>query len=143
MNEIDRREEWMGLGIILTELRMRVWLENRGDTELGMRLQRRIGWRTLFSTGTNMQRHCVSVFLNQFDIELKEHYYNKDNLMKWLFLLDKLESLYNVRSGLTDQGGRHMLQWVMDNTVPKKWNEFLVWVESYDNECEIVNGLYK
>jgi hypothetical protein len=143
MNEIDRREEWMGLGIILTELRMKVWVENRNDSKLGMRVQRRIGWRTLFTTGTYIQQQCVSVFLNPFDIELKEYYYDKDSINKWLLLLDRLEGLYNVRSGLTDQSGWHMLQWVMDNPIPKSWDEFLVWVESYDNECEMVDGLYK
>mgnify|MGYP001292946817 FL=1 len=143
MNEIDRREEWMGLGIILTELRMKVWVENRSDSKLGMRVQRRIGWRTLFTTGTYIQQQCVSVFLNSFDIELKEYYYNKDSINKWLLLLDRLDGLYNVRSGLTDQSGWHMLQWVMDNPIPKSWDEFLVWVESYDNECEMIDGLYK
>ena len=86
MSEIDRREEWMGLGILLTELRMKTWIENRSDSKVG---------------------------------------------------------LYNVRSGLTDQSGWHMLQWVMDNPIPKSWDEFLIWVESYDNECEMVDGLYK
>ena len=143
MNEIDRREEWMGLGIILTELRMKVWVENRNDSKLGMRVQRRIGWRTLFTTGTYIQQQCVSVFLNPFDIELKEYYYDKDSINKWLLLLDRLEGLYNIRSGLSDQSGWHMLQWVMDNPIPKSWDEFLVWVESYDNECEMVDGLYK
>ena len=143
MNEIDRREEWMGLGIILTELRMKVWVENRNDSKLGMRVQRRIGWRTLFTTGTYIQQQCVSVFLNPFDIELKEYYYDKDSINKWLLLLDRLEGLYNIRSGLSDQSGWHMLQWVMDNPIPKSWDEFLIWVESYDNECEMVDGLYK
>jgi hypothetical protein len=143
MNETDRREEWMGLGIILTELRMKVWVENRNDSKLGMRVQRRIGWRTLFTTGTYTQQQCVSVFLNPFDIELKEYYYDKDSINKWLLLLDRLEGLYNIRSGLSDQSGWHMLQWVMDNPIPKSWDEFLVWVESYDNECEMVDGLYK
>ena len=124
MNEIDRREEWMGLGIILTELRMKVWVENRNDSKLGMRVQRRIGWRTLFTTGTYIQQQCVSVFLNPFGIELKEYYYDKDSINKWLLLLDRLESLYNIRSGLTDQSGWHMLQWVMDNPIPKSWDEF-------------------
>ena len=52
MSEIDRREEWMGLGILLTELRMKTWIENRSDSKVGMKVQRRIGWRALFSSGT-------------------------------------------------------------------------------------------
>ena len=143
MSEIDRREEWMGLGILLTELRMKTWIENRSDSKVGMRVQRRIGWRALFSSGTYIQQHCVSIFLRPFGIELKEKYYDKDSITKWLLLLDRLEGLYNVRSVLTDQSGWHMLQWVMDNPIPKSWDEFLIWVESYDNECEMVDGLYK
>ena len=45
MAEMDRREEWMGLGIVLTELRMKTWVENRSDSKLGMRAQKRITWR--------------------------------------------------------------------------------------------------
>ena len=52
MSELDRREEWMGLGIVLTELRMKTWVENRSDSKLGMRVQKRVGWRSLFKSGT-------------------------------------------------------------------------------------------
>ena len=39
----DRREEWMGLGLLLTEVRFRTWLENREDSKLGVRAKRRVG----------------------------------------------------------------------------------------------------
>lgn len=138
MSEMDRREEWMGLGIILTELRMKVWLENRDDSKLGMRLKTRIGWRSLFSTGTMIQQHCVDRFLRPFDMELKEYYNSKDEIFQWLVLLNKLESVYNIRSALTDQRGWHMTTWVVDNPLPKNWDDFVVWVESYDAEVEML-----
>ena len=138
ISEMDRREEWMGLGIILTELRLKVWLENRDDSKLGMRLKTRIGWRSLFSTGTPIQQHCVDRFLWPFDMELKEHYNSKDEISQWLVLLDKLDSMYNIRSALTDQAGWHITAWVVDNPLPKNWDDFLVWVESYDAEVEML-----
>lgn len=136
---IDRREEWMGLGIILAELRLNVWLENREDSKLGMRLKTRIGWRSLFTSGTFIQQNCVERFLSPFDMELKEHYNSNDEIFKWLVLLDKLESMYNVRSALTDQAGWHMMTWVFDNPLPKEWDEFLLWVESYDAERDMLS----
>ena len=39
----DRREEWMGLGILLGEVRFRTWVENREDSKLGMRVRSSIG----------------------------------------------------------------------------------------------------
>ena len=68
-SEIDRREEWMGLGIILTELRMKTWVENRSDSKLGMRVKKQISWRSLFTSGTYMQQTCVSKFLSPFGMK--------------------------------------------------------------------------
>ena len=88
MSELDRREEWMGLGIMLTELRMKTWVENRSDSKLGMRVQKRITWRSLFKSGTDGQRRCVEIFLSPFGMELKEHYYDRENITQWLLLLE-------------------------------------------------------
>ena len=134
MYEIDRREEWMGLGILLTELRMSTWVENRTDSKLGMRVKSRLGWRSLFSKGTFQQQSCVEMFLSQFDIELKETYNDKESRMKWLIMLEKLEGLYGIRSSLSDQVGWHMLTWVNDNPAPNSWDMFVIWAEAFDAE---------
>ena len=139
MYEEDRREEWMGLGIILTELRMSTWVENRTDSKLGMRVKSRIGWRSLFSKGTFQQQACVRNFLSQFNIELKENYNDKESKMKWLIMLEKLEGLYGIRSSLSDQVGWHMLTWVNDNPLPKSWDNFLMWVDGYDSERAMID----
>ena len=52
----DRREEWMGLGILLAELRFRTWIENRHDSKLGVRVRTSIGWRSLFTSGSLAQQ---------------------------------------------------------------------------------------
>ena len=71
-------------------------------------------------------------------MELKEYYNSKDEIFQWLVLLNKLESVYNIRSALTDQRGWHMTTWVVDNPLPKNWDDFVVWVESYDAEVEML-----
>ena len=138
-NVIDRREEWMGLGIILTELRMKTWVENRSDSKLGMRVKKQIGWRSLFSSGTYIQQSCVETFLSPFGMELKENYYSQDEIFKWLVLLDKLENMYSIRSALSDNNGWHMLSWVVDNPLPKDWDSFLLWVEAHDMEKDMLS----
>lgn len=137
-NEVDRREEWMGLGLILNELRFRVWVEQEPMGKHGMRIRKRITWRTLFSSGSYGQQQCVEKFLAQFDIPLKEKYFNKADFNKWLLLLDRLEKMYGIRSALTDQKGLHMLEWVYENPIPRKWDDFVEWVECYDAEREMV-----
>lgn len=137
MAEMDRREEWMGLGIMLTELRMKTWVENRSDSKLGMRVQKRITWRSLFKSGTEGQRRCVEIFLSPFDIELKENYYDKVSIAKWVLLLNRLDTMYSIRNSITDKVGWHMIEWVIDNPIPKTWDEFLNWVKSYDEEQEM------
>tara|TARA_B100000287_G_scaffold5809_2_gene5620 strand:+ start:2384 stop:2815 length:432 start_codon:yes stop_codon:yes gene_type:complete len=137
MAEMDRREEWMGLGIMLTELRMKTWVENRSDSKLGMRVQKRITWRSLFKSGTEGQRRCVEIFLSPFDIELKENYYDNVSIAKWVLLLNRLDSMYSIRNSITDKVGWHMIEWVIDNPIPKTWDEFLNWVKSYDEEQEM------
>ena len=129
----------MGLGLIMNELRFNVWVENRDDSKLGMRVQRRISWRSLFSTGSYLQQHCVERFLSSFGIPLQEKYYDGESIRKWLLLLEQLEGMYAVRSSLTDQSGLHMMTWVMDNPVPKDWGEFIEWVKAYDGEREMVD----
>ena len=138
-SEIDRREEWMGLGIILTELRMKTWVENRSDSKLGMRVKKQISWRSLFTSGTYIQQTCVSKFLSPFGMELKEKYHSKSDIFKWLVLLDKLENMYGIRSALSDNAGWHMLSWVVDNPVPKTWDDFLVWVEAHEPEVDMLS----
>ena len=138
MSELDRREEWMGLGIMLSELRMKTWVENRVDSKLGMRVQKRVSWRSLFRTGTDGQRRCVEIFLRPFDIELKENYYDNDSMTKWLLLLDRLDTMYSIKQSITDRIGWHMLEWVMNNTTPKEWKGFLEWVTAYDEEQEMI-----
>lgn len=137
MAEMDRREEWMGLGIMLTELRMKTWVENRSDSKLGMRVQKRITWRSLFKSGTEGQRRCVEIFLSPFDIELKENYYDNVSIAKWVLLLNRLDTMYSIRNSITDKVGWHMIEWVIDNPIPKTWDEFLNWVKSYDEEQEM------
>jgi hypothetical protein len=137
MSELDRREEWMGLGIVLTELRMKTWVENRSDSKLGMRVQKRVGWRSLFKSGTEGQRRCVEIFLSPFSMELKEHYYDNEGIAKWILLLNKLDVMYSIRNSITDKVGWHMLEWVIDNPLPKTWDEFLKWVNAYDEEQEM------
>ena len=137
MAEMDRREEWMGLGIVLTALRMKTWVENRSDSKLGMRAQKRITWRSLFKSGTEGQRRCVEIFLSPFGMELKENYYDNDSMTKWLLLLDRLDTMYSIRQSITDRVGWHMLEWVMDNPLPKTWDEFLIWVTAHDEEQEM------
>ena len=139
MSELDRREEWMGLGIMLSELRMKTWVENRSDSKLGMRVQKRVSWRSLFKSGTDGQRRCVEIFLRPFDIELKENYYDNDTMTKWLLLLDRLDTMYSIKQSITDGIGWHMLEWVMDNPTPKEWKEFLEWVTAYDEEEEMIS----
>jgi len=138
MSELDRREEWMGLGIMLSELRMKTWVENRNDSKLGMRVQKRVTWRSLFTSGTDGQRRCVEIFLRPFDIELKENYYDNDSMTKWLLLLDRLDTMYSIKQSITDRIGWHMLEWVMNNTTPKEWKGFLEWVTAYDEEQEMI-----
>ena len=137
MAEMDRREEWMGLGIMLTELRMKTWVENRSDSKLGMRVQKRITWRSLFKSGTEGQRRCVEIFLSPFDIELKENYYDNVSIAKWVLLLNRLDTMYSIRNSITDKVGWHMIEWVIDNPIPKTWDEFLNWVKSYDEDQEM------
>jgi len=129
----------MGLGIILTELRMKTWVENRSDSKLGMRVKKQISWRSLFTSGTYIQQTCVSKFLSPFGMELKEKYHSKGDIFKWLVLLDKLENMYGIRSALSDSAGWHMLSWVVDNPVPKTWDDFLVWVEAHDTELDMLS----
>tara|TARA_R100000152_G_C6762015_1_gene186224 strand:- start:1096 stop:1557 length:462 start_codon:yes stop_codon:yes gene_type:complete len=139
MSELDRREEWMGLGIVLSELRMKTWVENRSDSKLGMRVQKRITWRSLFKSGTEGQRRCVAIFLRPFDMELKENYYDSDSITKWLMLLERLDTMYSIRHSITDRVGWHMIEWVMDNPTPKEWKEFIEWVSAYDEEQEMIS----
>lgn len=129
----------MGLGLIMNELRFNVWVENRDDSKLGMRVQRRISWRSLFSTGSYLQQQCVEKFLSSFNIPLQEKYYDEESIRKWLLLLEQLEGMYAVRSSLTDQSGLHMMTWVIDNPAPKDWDEFIEWVKTYDSEREMVD----
>ena len=135
----DRREEWMGLGLLLTEVRFRTWLENREDSKLGVRAKRRVGWRSLFTTGTLTQQTCMERFLSPFGIELKESYHSSEDVFKWLVLMDKLESMYGISHAITDSAGLHMIQWVTDNPLPKKWDDFIVWADSYDAEIEMIS----
>ena len=137
----DRREEWMGLGILLTEVRFRTWIENRNDSKLGMRVRASIAWRSLFSSGSIAQQSCVERFLLPFDIELKEKYTNQADLFKWMVVLDKLESLYEISYAITDRKGLHMMKWIFDNPTPKTWDEFLVWVEAYDTETDMIESI--
>jgi len=138
MSELDRREEWMGLGIMLSELRMKTWVENRSDSKLGMRVQKRVSWRSLFTTGTDGQRRCVEIFLRPFDMELKKNYYDNDSITKWLLLLERLDTMYSIRQSITDRVGWHMMEWVMDNPAPTDWEKFLEWVNAHDEERDMI-----
>ena len=136
----DRREEWMGLGILLGEVRFRTWVENREDSKLGMRVRSSIGWRSLFSSGSMTQQSCVERFLMSFDIELKEKYTSQEDLFKWMVVLDKLESMYEISYAVSDTKGLHMIRWVFDNEVPSTWDEFIKWVEAFDEEADMVES---
>jgi hypothetical protein len=141
MQTDDRREEWMGLGIILTEIRFRTWVENRDDSKLGVRVRTTMGWRSLFTSGSLAQQSCVERFLLPFDIELKEKYTNQEDLFKWMVVLDKLESLYGISYAVSDRKGLHMIKWVFDNPVPSTWEQFIEWVEAYDSETDMIETL--
>ena len=138
MQTDDRREEWMGLGILLSEIRFGVWLENRSDSRLGMRVRRRISWHSLFNSGTMAQQACVEAFLSPFDMELKESYNSRDDIFKWLLIFSKLDGMYELSHAITDSSGLHMMRWVTENPLPRDWDDFLVWVDSYDSEIDMV-----
>ena len=76
----------VGLGIALTEVRFSSWFENRGDSTSSIRLQRRIRWRSLFSTGTDEQRSCVDSFLGNYVINLQKSYHRVDDVKQFLLL---------------------------------------------------------
>jgi hypothetical protein len=132
----DRREEWMGLGIVLTEVRFRTWVEKRADSRWGHRVRTRVTWRSLFKTGTLAQMECVQVFLNAFKIELKEKYDTKFEVMKWHALMDR-----QWGDAITDRLGLHMMKWAIDNPIPPKsanHADFLNWIEGFDDEEEMM-----
>ena len=62
----------VGLGIALTEIRFSTWFENRGDSTSSVRLQRRIRWRSLYSSGTDEQKDCVESFLSKYSNHIIE-----------------------------------------------------------------------
>ena len=136
----DRREEWMGLGIVLTELRFRTWVEKRPDSRGGHRVRTRVTWRSLFKTGTIPQVECVSAFLNQFRLPLKEKYDTKTEIMKWHALMER-----QWADAKTDRRGLHMMKWVIDNPIPPKsanHADFLNWIEAFDNEEEMAEETF-
>jgi len=140
MQTNDRREEWMGLGIILTEIRFRTWVEKRADARWGYRVRRRICWRSLFKTGTGSQLQCVKIFLTPFGIELKEKYEEREEIEKWFHLLNRQWS-----EAITDRAGLNMMEWVTANPIPRKSAndaDFLNWIESFDNEKEMLENAF-
>ena len=115
MGREDRRQEWIGLGILLTEIRFRVRLERREDSKFGYRLKKSVDWRSLFSSGNLAQHDCVQHYLSNFQIDLKPDYYSESEIRK-------LTDSYLV--GLTDEKGHHMMKWVLDNPSPPTFEEF-------------------
>ena len=81
----------------------------------------------------------MEIFLRPFDMELKENYYDNDNITKWLLLLERLDTMYSIRQSITDRIGWHMMEWVMDKPTPKEWKEFVEWVSAYDEEQEMIS----
>lgn len=134
----ERRDEWMGLGILLSEIRFRQWIENREDSKLGMRVQTRIEWKSLFTSGTDIQRMCVHSFLTQFGLGLEETYYDNDTILKFIELVNRLENEYKIKSGMTDKIGFHMVEWLLENPLPKEWDELQTWGQCYDDELDSI-----
>ena len=130
MTRNDRRKEWIGLGILLTEIRFRVRLERREDSKFGYRLKKLVGWRSLFTTGNMAQHDCVQHYLDNFQIELKENYYDDASIR--LITESYLE-------GLTDEKGLTMMRWVLDNPPPSNFDEFEEWCRAFEEEEEMLN----
>jgi hypothetical protein len=137
----DRREEWMGLGIILAEVRFRTWVEKRPDSRWGHRVRNRVTWRSLFKTGTMVQMKSVETYLNQFTLPLKEKYDTGLEVMQWCTLIEKQK----CADAITDREGLHMMKWVTDNPIPPKsadYADFLNWIEAFDNEEEMAKETF-
>ena len=72
-----------------------------------------------------------------FDMELKESYSSRDDIFKWLLIFSKLDGMYELSHAITDSSGLHMMRWVTENPLPRDWDDFLVWVDSYDSEIDM------
>lgn len=106
----------VGLGIALTEVRFSSWFENRGDSTSSVRLQRRIRWRSLFSTGTDEQRSCVESFLGNYGIKLQKSYHRVDDVKQFLLLFEKIQQVHSLTP--SDMNGLIVMRWLFDNPHP-------------------------
>lgn len=124
----------VGLGIALTEIRFSTWFENRGDSTSSVRLQRRIRWRSLFSSGTDEQRDCVESFLSIYGIKLQKSYHRVDDVKQFVLLFNKIEDVYSFTP--SDIKGLRMMQWLFDNPPPSNFEKFVKWAPNYDEMDE-------
>ena len=124
----------VGLGIALTEVRFSSWFENRGDSTSSVRLQRRIRWRSLFSTGTEEQRRCVESFLGNYGIRLQKSYHRVDDVKQFLLLFEKVQQVHSLTP--SDSRGLVVMRWLFDNPPPSNFEKFVEWAPSYDEMYE-------
>jgi len=131
---VDR--DAVGLGIALTEVRFSSWFENRGDSTSSVRLQRRIRWRSLFSSGTDDQKECVESFLGNYGIRMQKSYHRVDDVEQFLMLFEKIESVHGYTP--SDIKGLRVMRWLYDNPPPANWERFVEWAPKYDEMHENV-----
>ena len=124
----------VGLGIALTEVRFSSWFENRGDSTSSVRLQRRIRWRSLFSTGTDEQRSCVESFLGNYGIKLQKSYHRVDDVKQFLLLFEKVQQVHSLTP--SDSKGLVVMRWLFDNPPPSYFEKLVEWAPYYDEMYE-------
>jgi len=127
----------VGLGIALTEIRFSTWFENRGDSTSSVRLQRRIRWRSLYSSGTDEQKDCVESFLGKYSIKLQKSYHRIDDVKQFVLLFNKIEEVHSLK--ISDSKGLTMMQWLFDNPPPSNFEKFVIWAPKYDEMYENIS----
>ena len=139
MTEDDKREEWMGAGIFLSQIRFKVYIEKRRDSVSGYRLKRYIKWHSLFTPENLVQEQLVARFLGTYGIKLTSHYYDEESIKKFMYILSIHSPI--PADGVTDREGLHMMRWVLDNPIPhgEDFDAVLSWSEAFLDEEMMVH----
>tara|TARA_R110002051_G_scaffold321564_3_gene409554 strand:- start:1619 stop:1993 length:375 start_codon:yes stop_codon:yes gene_type:complete len=83
----------------------------------------------------------IQYVLDLGGIEYADEWADKENISRFVILLNTMDKEYNIRDAFVDRKGLHILLWVVENPPPYEYESFIQWAEVYDSEVEMVESL--